>query len=105
MTEIFEALSVIGDPVSEEDHVVHLLASLPDSFNMLVTALEANADVPGMEVDMERLLHEERKIRSRNDDDNSEATKAMTAYRPRNRASIKCHYCGKFGHIQRNCRI
>ena len=46
MTEISEALSVIGDPVSEEDCVVHLLASLPDSFNTLVTALEANADVP-----------------------------------------------------------
>lgn len=41
LTEVFEALSVVGDPVSEEDHV-QLLASLPDSFNMLVTTLEAN---------------------------------------------------------------
>ncbi len=41
MTEIFEALAVIGDAVSEEDRVVHLLASLPESFNVLVTALEA----------------------------------------------------------------
>ena len=30
MTEIFEELAVIGDPV-EEDRVVHLLASLPES--------------------------------------------------------------------------
>ena len=36
---------MIGDPVSEEDCVVHLLASLPGSFNMLVTALEANPEV------------------------------------------------------------
>ena len=43
LTDVFEALSVVGDPVSEEDRVVQLLASLPDSFNMLVTALEANA--------------------------------------------------------------
>ena len=28
MTEIFDGLSVIGDPVEEEDRVVHLLASL-----------------------------------------------------------------------------
>ena len=28
MTELFEGLSVIGDPVGEEDRVVHLLASL-----------------------------------------------------------------------------
>ena len=54
-------LSVIGDPSTEEDRVVHLLASLPDSYNVLVTALEANADVPNMEVVTERLLHEERK--------------------------------------------
>ena len=46
MTEIFNGLSVIGDSVSEENRVVHLLASLPDQYNMLVTALEANADMP-----------------------------------------------------------
>ena len=46
MTEIFEALAVIGDPVTEEDRVVHLLASLPDSFNMLATALEASQMCP-----------------------------------------------------------
>ena len=48
LTELFEELAVIGDPMKEEDQVVHLLASLPDSFNVLVTALEANADVPKM---------------------------------------------------------
>ena len=62
MTELFEGLSVIGDPVSEEDRVVYLLASLPESYNMLVTALEANVDVPKMEVVTERLLHKERKM-------------------------------------------
>lgn len=45
-------------------------------------------------------------MRNRDDSGNGEAlTKAMAAYRPRNRASIKCFYCGKFGHIQRFCRI
>ena len=50
MTEIFDGLSIIGDPVKEEDRVVHLLASLPESFNMLVTALEANTEVPKMDI-------------------------------------------------------
>ena len=54
MTKIFDSLSVIGDPVSEEDRVVHLLASLPDSYNVLVTALEASESVPKMEVVTER---------------------------------------------------
>ena len=46
MTEIFEQLSFIGDTVTDEDRLVFLLASLPDSYRMLVTALEANSDVP-----------------------------------------------------------
>ena len=33
MTELFEALAVIDDPVSDEDQVVNLLASLRDQFN------------------------------------------------------------------------
>ena len=35
MTEIFDGLSIVGDPVTEEDRVVYLLASLsglPDSY-------------------------------------------------------------------------
>ena len=56
---MFEELSVIGDLVKEEDRVVHLLASLPESFNMLVTALEANTDATSMDVVTEHLLHED----------------------------------------------
>ena len=56
MTEIFNELAVIGEEISEEDRVVYLLASLPKSFNALVTALEANAEVPRMEIVTEQLL-------------------------------------------------
>ena len=65
MTEIFNDLSVIGAAMDKEGKVVTLLASLPDSFDMLVTALEANATVPTMETVTERLLHEERKLNER----------------------------------------
>lgn len=103
MTEIFESLSVVGDPVSDEDRVVFLLASLPDSYNMLVTALEANQNVPQMEVVTERLLHEERKLNDRGS--SSGINKAMAANYHHKRSVVKCHYCGKPGHIKRNCRI
>ena len=62
MTEIFSELSIIGYKISDEDRVVYLLASLPDSFTTLVTALEASTDVPNMEVVTERLLYEEKKL-------------------------------------------
>ena len=59
MTEVFNELSVIGVELNNEDRVVHLLASLPECYSTLVTALEANAEVPIMETVIERLLHEE----------------------------------------------
>ena len=102
MTEIFDGLSVIGDSISEEDRVVHLLASLPDSYNMLVTALEANVEVPKIEVVTERLLHKERKLKERTGVGAS-SERAMTGkQRPKARGP-KCHHCGKFGHIRLNC--
>ena len=56
VTEIFEALAEFGDAVTEEDRVVHLLA---ESYNVLVTALEAQSEnVPKWDVVTERLLHQ-----------------------------------------------
>ncbi|RXN10626.1 gag-pol poly [Labeo rohita] len=104
MTETFDALSVVGDHIEEEDRVVHLLASLPDSFNVLVTALEASVDVPKMEVVTERLLHEERKLRDRDGESNNNDAKALTGKQFSKGKGPKCHYCGRFGHIKRNCR-
>ena len=56
MTETFDELSVIGDSLNEEDRVVHLLVSFPESYDMLVTALEASQDVPKLALVTERLL-------------------------------------------------
>ena len=99
LTEIFDGLAAAGDAVSEEDRAVHLLASLPDCFGVLVTALEANPNVPKMEVVIECLLHEERKLRERTDD----SDKAMNAEHQRRKKGPKCHFCHRFGHIKRNC--
>jgi hypothetical protein len=37
MTEIFRELAVVAEPALKEDQVVHLLASLPGSYDVLVT--------------------------------------------------------------------
>ena len=103
MTETFNELSVVGDPITEEDRVVHLLASLPDSYSMLVTALEACPDVPKMETVTERLLHEERKRTDSDISNGSNGDKAMTAKRPGSKGP-KCYKCHKFGHIKSECR-
>ena len=47
MTETFNALTVIGDKITQEDHVVHLLASLSDTYCMLVKATGGAQDGNG----------------------------------------------------------
>lgn len=104
MTELFDALSIAGETISEEDRVVYLLASLPETYNVLVTALEAHADVPKLEVVTERILHQERKS---NDRGGASATGegALTSRGfSRQKSKVKCHHCGKLGHIKKFCR-
>jgi hypothetical protein len=102
MTELFNEMAIVGDAIDEGDRVVYLLASLPDSFNTLVTALEVNEDVPKMEVVTERLLHTERKQKEKASVDLS-GEKAM-ALKFKGRGP-RCHYCRKIGHIQKNCSL
>ena len=87
--------------ISAEDHVVYLLASLPDSFNTLVTALEANADVPSMEIVTERLLNKERKQADRCETNaGSNAEGALAVKRNMKWRGPRCYNCRKTGHIQ-----
>ena len=44
MTKIFQELAVIGDALSEQGRVVHILAILADAYDMLVTVLEAQLE-------------------------------------------------------------
>ncbi len=70
------------------------MASLPESYNVLVTALESNSEVPKMELVTEKLLHEERKL-----EDRSSAAKSENALmmKHQKRNPVRCHYCKKLG--------
>ena len=76
---------------------MYLLASLPEKFDMLITAFEANAEVPKMDVVVERLMHEERKVRERRDEHSDKALYS------RDKKGPMCYYCKTFGHIKREC--
>ena len=103
MTELFDALSVAGETVYEEDRVVYLLASLPESYCVLVTALKANEDVPKVEVVTERIQHQERKSKERSEASPSTES-AMTSRKAFRFKPIRCHHCGELGHIKRYCK-
>ncbi|XP_011409076.1 PREDICTED: uncharacterized protein LOC105315988, partial [Amphimedon queenslandica] len=68
---------------------------------MLVTAFEANSDVPNLETVIEKLQHEERKQTKRKAVNETE--EGLTA-KHKARRGPKCHYCKRFGHIQRFCK-
>ena len=101
MTEVFNELTVIGVEMGEEDRVIHLLASLLKTYSTLVTALEARPEVPAMDIVVEKLLYEERKLQDRHGS-NETSPKGLSA-KHRSSKGPKCHFCHKFGHIQRNC--
>uniref|UniRef100_A0A1X7VR57 DUF4219 domain-containing protein n=1 Tax=Amphimedon queenslandica TaxID=400682 RepID=A0A1X7VR57_AMPQE len=82
--------AVVGDNITEDDHVVYLLASLPESYDMLVTAFEANETVPSMNTVIERLVYEGRKRQERNPS-SSTAEGAMAAKHHKN--GPKCFFC------------
>lgn len=103
MLEIFNELSVVGDAITDDDKVVYLLASLPESFDTLVTALESNVDVPQMDTVIERLIHEERKLKDRQGSSEPRNSGALAARHKNKPRGPQCYGCKKFGHIQRNC--
>ena len=103
MTEIFSELAVVGDPVENEDQVVQLLASLPESFDMLVTALETSAEVPPMETVVERLLHEEKKLQEKAS--GQEKAMASKQKNSKQKKGPRCFQCNEFGHLRRECPL
>ena len=74
-----------------------MLASLPDLYSMLVTALKANSEVPKM-----RLLHEERK--QEKESLVSTSSKALSVSRSK-KVVPKCFHCGKPEHLKKQCRL
>ncbi len=98
LTEVCDELTAIGESVKEEDRVVYLLASLPECYNVLVTALEANDEVLKLATVTARLLHEKTKMKSQLNQPGQEGA-LTTGFKKR----LRCHFCNKPGHFKRDC--
>ena len=93
MPETFNELSIVGDAITDTDKVVYLLASLPESCNTLVTALGSNPTVPKIEILIERLMHEERKLNDRQVSSESGSVGALAARHKTQSKGPKCNGC------------
>ena len=69
-----------------------------------MTALEANEDVPKLEVVTERILHQERKSNYRSEASLTMESPMTTRRYSKGKPKPRCHHCGRLGHIKRFCR-
>src|SRR6185295_11023780 len=65
LQQVIDELAGIGSQIAEEDKVLALLGSLPESYSSLITALESRTGDLTWEFVVARLLHEEHKLTSK----------------------------------------
>lgn len=96
MKELTDKLAAIGPSIDEEDQVVTLLGSLPQSYSTFVMALEARVDGIKLDFVQQALLHEEQKY---------VIWRAALIERLRNPQNQRCYHFGQpaAGHFRRDC--
>jgi hypothetical protein len=107
MKEITDKLAAIKAPISEEDQVVTLLGSLPDSYSTVVTALEAQTGDLSLDFVHQALINEEQKRKEQDTMTANQQRKpndaALLAERKSSGGVRLCYHCDQPGHIKRHC--
>ena len=107
MRELVDRLAAIGAPISEEDQVVTLLGSLPQSYSTLVTALEAQVGEVKLDFLQQALVHEEQKRVSKlgaaTSGNSDSALLGQKVKKGQARKHFVCYECGAEGHFRRDC--
>jgi hypothetical protein len=105
MKGLTEKLAAIESPISEEDQVVTLLGSLPDSYQNIVTALEARTDDLTLSYVQQTLLYEEKKRSGASIvvGNGGSALAAKGRGKVQGKKKFKCYLCGAIGHFKKDC--
>lgn len=99
-------LKSMGAKIEDLDIVCHLLLTMPDSYDHVVTVLESvNPNKLTIEIVKGRLLDHANKIKNLKGDKNeSEESVAMNAKGNKSK-NIKCWNCGKMGYYSSKCKL
>lgn len=104
--KIIRELKSAGAKIEEEDVVCHLLLTLPESFESVVTALETiKAEDLKIEFVKGRLLDTDtnRKTKSKDYSENPETDNEAVAMAA-SKLDVICYNCGKKGHYKSDCK-
>jgi hypothetical protein len=93
-------LIAVGVSVTDDEIVPALLAGLPAHFGMVVTVIESSEEELTLEAVVTKLLNTEARV-AREETAEAHAA-APPQYQPR-KETRTCHYCGKPGHLIRDC--
>ena len=97
--EMVQELKAVGVDVPKEDVILVLLNSLPDDYRMVRSSLKSQKEI-SVELVCARLKEEETDLGLESAHDEE---KALLTHGRRKTAGIRCHHCGKPGHIKRFC--
>ena len=89
MVETANEPSLVGNTITDEHRIVYLLAIYQNlSIHWLI-----NSSVPAMEIVIERLIHEHRKLKDCGALNKSVSDRALAARKRNGITSLKCYGC------------
>ena len=102
---ISASLALCGDKVQDNELVRCVLSGLPQGYDMLVTVLEATDSVTSLTLDaiLPKLLVGEAKVSDRDAISLKVDTSVALASASKGPSKVKCFYCGKTGHVKKDC--
>lgn len=104
MNELFQKMTALGEVITQDFiFSATLLSSLPESYDNLITALEARDQELTLSIVCTKVIAEYKRRIERNWENNGESVLRVSSLSSFKKCTFLCHYCKEKGHIRKNC--